>query len=127
MHQNRIVQLRKEISKKNLDAIFISNQYNVTFLSGFTGLSPNEREAFFLITDKKVHFITYSTYFGLFDTNKTYWQIHYATPFRNLTDILSEIIKKEKIKKMAVEKNGLNLSEYLSLKKKLGVKIIMDN
>ncbi|OGG15780.1 hypothetical protein A3D78_04735 [Candidatus Gottesmanbacteria bacterium RIFCSPHIGHO2_02_FULL_39_14] len=124
MTSNRIRELKRKIKSQRWQSFLVSDSFNVSYLTGVSFLTPYEHEAYLLVTLNNTYFITFSTYYGLY-TIKSSWQVHYATPFNKLTSILTEIIKKEKIKTMAIEKNSLNLSEYLSLKNKLPVKLIL--
>lgn len=50
MYKKRLETIRDKLIKHRLDAILITNSYNLTYLTGFTGLSPEEREGYLLIT-----------------------------------------------------------------------------
>ena len=49
MFEERLKKLQKLLLKKNLDALFVTNPYNIFYLTGFMGLSPEERESSALI------------------------------------------------------------------------------
>lgn len=115
----RINKVRKKIGNSGLDACFISNQSNVTYLTGFTGLSPNEREAFLFITLSQAYFLTFPTYFGLFEKGGDGFISLNITRSIRISDHLLEIIKREGINKIGFEKDNLTVSEFESLKTKL--------
>jgi Xaa-Pro aminopeptidase len=52
---NRIQKVRNELQKQKADAIFITNFYNIFYLTGFMGISEHEREAALLITAEKAY------------------------------------------------------------------------
>ncbi|OGG14654.1 hypothetical protein A2773_02610 [Candidatus Gottesmanbacteria bacterium RIFCSPHIGHO2_01_FULL_39_10] len=109
--------LRIELKSLKLDALFLSNQHNVTYLSGFTGLSPNEREGFFLITRKHAYLLTFPTYFYLYKDSPGYFSSLNITREKNIKKHLEEIVYEENIKRIGIEKENLTLSELESLKK----------
>lgn len=45
-----------------LDALLVTEPVNIRYLTGFTGLSPAEREAFVLVTQKKIYLFTGALY-----------------------------------------------------------------
>lgn len=115
----RINKVRKKIGNSGLDACFISNQSNVTYLTGFTGLSPNEREAFLFVTLSQAYLLTFPTYFGLFEKGGDGFISLNITRSIRISDHLLEIIKREGINKIGFEKDNLTVSEFESLKTKL--------
>lgn len=122
--QKRLTGIREKLSKQHLDALFISNQHNVTYVTGFAGLSPHEREGFLLVTGKNAYLLTFPTYFGLYKQGGDGFTTLCITGNKRLTDHLREIVVAEKIQKVGVEKENLTLSEYASLKSKLAVTFV---
>jgi len=111
----------KTLLKQNrLDALFITNQHNVSYLSGFSGLSPEEREGFILLTSKKMYLLTFSTYFGLF---RQIDDIHCLciSPSQRLSYHLQSIAESENLSAIGFEKTNLTVSELESLQKKVTV------
>ncbi|MBI4990903.1 aminopeptidase P family protein [Candidatus Gottesmanbacteria bacterium] len=113
----RIEKVRNVIKKQNLDALFVTDQYNVTYLTNFAGLSPNEREGFLLITKKHAFLLTFPTYFGLYKEGGAGFATLNITHAKRLTDHLAEIIRREKIKSVGFEKENLTIAELESLTK----------
>lgn len=118
----RIEKVRKIINKQDIDALFITDQSNVTYLTGFAGLSPNEREGFLLITKNYAFLLTFPTYFGLYKTGGNGFDVLNITFNKRLHQHLNEIIKREKVKFIGIEKENLTLSEFASLTKKVKAK-----
>lgn len=119
----RIERVRKTVEGYNLQALFISDQYNVTYLTGFTGLAPNEREGFLLVTKNNAYLLTFPTYFGLYEKGGDGFTTLNITHSQKLTGRLSEIIRKEKIKSFGFEKDNLTVAELSSLQNKLKIKL----
>ncbi len=115
----RIEKIRIAIKKLKLDALFVTDQHNVTYLTNFAGLSPNEREGFLLITKLHAYLLTFPTYFGLYKKGTADFQTLNITQTKKLSDHLSEIICREKINNLGFEKENLTVSELDSLKNKL--------
>lgn len=115
----RINKVREAISELGLDACFISNQYNVTYLTGFTGLSPNEREAFMLISRHSALLLTFPTYFGLYKQGGLGFSAKNITSSKRLSDHLNDVCKEEKINRVGIEKDNLTIAELESLQKKV--------
>ncbi len=54
--------LKSKIASKKLDGAIITNATNIFYLTGFKGVSPLEREAILIVTDKKSTLITARLY-----------------------------------------------------------------
>ena len=124
---SRIAKVRNKLKELSLDALFITTQTNVSYLTGFSGLSQNEREGFLLITRKNAYLFTFPTYFGLYHEDREDFTSLLITQSKRLTDHLNELIKKENIKSVGFEEENLTLAEFDSLKKKVSVKWINTN
>lgn len=120
----RLERIRKKLAQNHLDAFFISNQHNVTYVTGFAGLSPHEREGFLLVTGENAYLLTFPTYFGLYKHGGDGFTTLCITGEKRLSDHLNMIFAEEKIQKLGVEKENLTLSEYASLKSKLAVSFV---
>lgn len=120
----RIKRLQGSLVSQKLDSIFISNQYNVSYLTGFSGLSPEEREGFLFVSQKSAHLLTFPTYFGLFQNSTAPFKTLCITHDIRLKDHLNKIITHENLKTMGFEKTNLTVSEYESLKNKLSLTLV---
>jgi len=133
MQQQRVDKLKKILKEQNIDALFISNFYNIFYLTDFKTLTENEREVFVVVTRNNVYLITDGRYINNVKlqitndnsiSNNKYLIIKLITPEKKLVQHIQEIVIKEKIKNLAVESEDIKLSEYELLKNKLEVKII---
>lgn len=115
----RIDRVRDTLDTHNIDALFVTNQYNVSYLTGFAGLSPDEREGFLLITPKTANLITFSTYFDMYKTGGEGFVTHCITLEKRLHHILGEIVNRDTIKTVGFEPDSITVSELNSLKEKL--------
>ncbi len=61
MH-NRIEKVRRLLDKQKLDAFLITSVANISYLSGYTNFSVEEREAYLVITAKEAYVLTDGRY-----------------------------------------------------------------
>lgn len=112
----RLDNIRKILKEKGLDALFISDQNNVSYLTGCRGLSPHERESFLFITDKSTYLLTFPTYFDLFNRKNAPYVTLNITQEKRMRQHLNEIIANDKIKTVGFEKENVTVSEYEQMK-----------
>lgn len=115
--EERITQVRQYFPKYDIDALFVTNQQNVSYLTSFVGLSPNEREGFFFVTRLHAYLLTFPTYFEMYKNSPAYFTSLNITIERRLKDHLNKIIKKDNVKKIGFEKANITIAELESLKK----------
>ncbi len=113
MFLKRIGSLQSLLVKNKLDALLISNPYNIFYTTGFKGLSPEDREAFAFATQKKTYLITGKLY------KPSYPNTLYFGPGKRLSYYILDIARKEKIKTIGIEGTDLKVSELEVLKKNL--------
>lgn len=118
---SRINEVRNELINQKLDALFITNQQNVSYLTGFVGLAPNEREGFLFISPENAYLLTFPTYFGLYEKGGKEFITLNITQNKKLSDHITEILKNENIHTVGFEKENLTVSELDSLKNKLNI------
>ncbi len=118
---SRITQVREKLKKLDIDAFFVTSQPNVSYLTGFAGLSPNEREGFLLVSRNNSHLFTFPTYFQLYCQGGGGFKTLEITQTVRLKDHLTTIIGKEKIRTIGYESENLTVAELESLKKKTAV------
>lgn len=112
---------------KSCDAFFVTNFYNILYLTDFKSLSPEEREAYVLVTKKKTYLFTDGRYLT---KELTVYSLLFAvetkliTQEKNITQHLQEIIKQEKIERLGFESEDLKHQEFVLFKKKLPVRFI---
>lgn len=121
MDNDRLKKIKKILAKEKADALFVSNPYSIYYLTGFKTLSPQEREAFVLVTETKTSLFTDPRHDTSFSDNSI--EVRLITPQKNLVKNLSEIIKEEKIKTLGFEEEDLKFREYKYLNEKLKVKL----
>lgn len=118
---SRIGNVRQSIKEKGLDALFISDQYNVSYLTGCRGLSPFERESFLFITGVTAYLLTFPTYFDLFNRKDAPFTALNITQDKRLRHHLNDIVKEEHVGTIGFEKDNLTVNEYEQLKEHVPV------
>lgn len=62
MFTNRIQKVCESFLQNNVDALLVSNFFNILYLTGFKTLTENEREAFILVTKNNTYLFTDERY-----------------------------------------------------------------
>lgn len=120
MFRTRISKLRNLLKDKNIDAVLVSNFYNVLYLTGFKTLTTDEREAFVLVTENNMYLFTDSRYIQKnFEFRISNFKLRRLEPKKGLIAHLQEITKDEKIKNLGFEAEDLRFNEFNTLKQKL--------
>lgn len=120
MHNERINRIRTLLKEAKGEAILISNFFNVFYLTGLTTLTPEEREAFVLITMRNIYYFTDGRYVDdqLLNQMKSIGgSFKLIEMGKLLRDHLKEIFSEEKISELAFEEEDLKFAEYQVLQK----------
>jgi len=127
MHDQRIAKLREILSKQKIEALLVSNFFNILYLTGFKTLTSNEREAFVLVAKNNIYLFTDSRYLdnnyqSTLNQNKfgsgqaiNNLQLKLIEPNKGLVNHLQDIIRDEKIKALGFEAEDLRFYEYKKL------------
>lgn len=116
MFKQRLNGLKKIIKDRGLDAILISNFYNILYLSGFKTLTENEREAWLLITTKNIYLFSDNRYINdVTKLSNELLKFRLLKPEKGLLSHLQNIVDEEKIEKVAIESDDLKLLEFKQL------------
>jgi len=112
---SRLNSLRRLITDNSLDAVLISSQPIISYLTGYHGFSDTEREAFLLITPKTTLLLTDTRYSEATTTAVP----HFTTRLLNAENPLSSHIKKVVHASgiIGFEPDNLTVAEYTKLKK----------
>ena len=119
LYNTRVEALQVMLVDKKIDAFFVTNSFNITYLTGFIALAPHEREAFVLVTRRNVYVFSDGRYQediqclisnNQLASNKPIFKL--LTSQKGLLKHLQEIIDGEKIKKLGFEREDLKWSEH---------------
>jgi Xaa-Pro aminopeptidase len=113
---SRVKKIRTILQEKNIDSILITSPDNLTYLSGFTYLSPTEREAYILITKKSAYIFTSALYAEEMNTKD--FSLILLSAQNPLTTAIAAILKKESLTTLGFEEDDVRFAEYERLAKK---------
>lgn len=111
-----------------LDALLISNFYNVLYLSGFKTLTTSEREAFLLVTKNNIYLFTDERYVTKNPKSQIPTKsqipnpkliIKLIEPHKGLLTNVQEAVEEEKIKAIGFEAEDLRFFEFDSFKSRM--------
>lgn len=105
--KKRLALLKDELEKHGLDALLVTDEINVSYLSGFTG-----HDSMLLVTTRDDYFITDSRYVE--DARNTIRGFRITLVEKSTFETLSSIIKKNRFKKLGFE--AMHLSYGIALR-----------
>ena len=114
---SRLFKIKDDLKRQKVDVALVSSIPNITYLTGYSGFSKEEREVMILIVKKGQYILTDKRYLAeikRYIKDFELEEVSSSTPFRIA---LEKLIKKHKIKKLGVEEDNLTISEYKSLSK----------
>lgn len=123
--QSKLGQIKNALAEKNLDAAIVTNPTNIFYLTGFKGLSPQEREAILIVSKSKPStLITAKLYqneaLKLASANL---QVKITAERKEVQDALKNTLSA--FKKIGFEEQDLKFAEYIKYRKILkGKKLI---
>lgn len=121
---NRIIALRKLLKDNELDAFFISSIPNIAYLTGYSGFSTLDRDAFVLITSTSQYIFTHGIYKEDVKQKIKHFTLVDMKRENPISQGVKTIIEKELIKKLAFEAFDLRVSEFDRLTKQIDKKIL---
>lgn len=114
MFETRLQEIKKKLKEEKADAVLISSVSNITYLTGYTNFSKEEREAYIFIGKNFAYIITDGRY-----TEAIKREVPHLTLFERGNGIFEDLLKKHKneIKQLGIEEDNLTVSEYKFIKK----------
>jgi Xaa-Pro aminopeptidase len=113
---NRLLKVKQLLTKKLLDAILISSVSDITYLTGYSNFSRDEREAYLFITNNNQFILTddrYSTAINKQVKDFQLLEISATYPFKKL---LQQLKQKYRLNSLGIDENNLSISEYKIIK-----------
>jgi Xaa-Pro aminopeptidase len=111
---SRLKQLFQGFNNAGIDALLVSSWPNVTYLSGF-----RNTESWLLVSPKGLYFITDSRYAEQAQREAVGFKVLLRDQ-KSMFDLLADLVKKQKIRKLGFEAPIVTHSFYLGLAKALG-------
>lgn len=115
--QIRLKKLQQEIKAQNLGAALISKVADIVYLTGYSGFSSDEREAYILTTGSEQFIFTDGRYSTAVKNLIPDFELVEIDSSNKFQDLLLVKVKELKIKKLGVDENDLRVSEYNLIKK----------
>lgn len=113
MFEKRIKNTKIKLKKEKLDGVFISAVSSISYLSGFTNFSQDEREAYIFLGENFSYIITDGRYQEAVKKEVTHLELFE----RGNGKSTEQLFKKHKIKSLGIEEDSLTVSEFKILKK----------
>jgi len=117
MNQVQYVHMSKHISllkEHNVNALLISDFFDILYVTGFRSMSPLEREAFVVLTKEHMYLVTDRRY-KVEENEKL--MIRYIEPKKTVVQTIQEIVQNERIKTFGFESHSITVEEKKSLEK----------
>ncbi len=114
MFKARVNQLKKDIKKHDLDAIFISSHSSITYLTGYSNFSNIEREAYIFIGEDFAYIITDGRYAEAIQKQVPHLKLFERGNGKSIKDLFK---KHSEVKKLGIEEDNLTVTEHKMLKK----------
>lgn len=111
-----IEKVKKILEDKGLDAVLVSDGFNMRYISGFTGAT-----GFLLITKASCTLFTDSRYTVAAKAQAPDFNVVEISASKGYTACINEVIKSEDIKKLGFESKQFIYADYLNFSKKLEV------
>lgn len=115
MIKDRLAKTRKVLKKQTLDALLISSPANITYLTGYSNFSKDEREAFLLITNDQQCILTDGRYSEAVSSTVPNWKLIEVSTRISFKKILRALAKKLQIHRIGFEENNVTFWEYTML------------
>ncbi len=105
------------LKDKGLDAVLVSDGFNMRYISGFTGAT-----GYLLITKNSRTLFTDSRYTVAAKAQAPDFNVVIISTDKGYTDCINDILNAENIKKLGFESQNIIYSDFLRLNEKLAVK-----
>lgn len=115
--QIRYEKLSKLLTEKNLDAVLVSDGYNMRYLSGFTGAT-----GYLLVTKNSKTLFTDSRYTVAATAQAPDYTVVEVDAARDYCKFINEVLRAEGIVALGFEANQVRFATYLNLKERLVAK-----
>lgn len=114
---DRIKRLQKDLGRRQLGAVLVSSPAHITYLTGYSNFSTEEREAFVLVTKKEGFILTDGRYAEAVKKEVPHLKLIEISHQNPTKKVLAKLSKMHKVKKVGIEEGNLTVAEYKSLSK----------
>ncbi len=117
--QNRVNTIQRKLKNTNIDALFITSPYNISYLSGVFPSSIEEREYYLILTHSNIYLLAPKMFLLAISDRKKYFEYREITAKKGLFTHIQDICKTENIRSFGFEKYNLRYAEFEHLKSAL--------
>ena len=114
---DRLKKIQQLLSKQRVDAVLISSVSHISYLSGYTNFSKEERDGYLFITPDKGYILTHGIYSEVMKARVQHLELIEISRREPTRKILSKLVKKGKKAKIGIEEDNLTVLEYKALQK----------
>ncbi len=125
-YQNRVEKLKQKVDWQKYDAILVSSNPTVIYLTGYSNFASDERDAYLLITKTNEYLITDGRFTEAVHRDVKHFTVLERSKNNPLSDILKKIKEENNLNVVGIEESHLTVSEYKFFKKNLGKLINYD-
>ena len=111
--ESRIGKARQKLRQKNLSSAIITNPTNIFFLTGFTGVSPAERESILILADKNTLIVPRLYQKEASNLKSKNLEIRVVAERNQMFKFATDLLKKSK--RVGFEESDLTYKEYRDL------------
>ncbi len=122
---NKLLKLKENLKRQNLDSFLFTNYYSIFYLSGFKGVSETERESLLLFTNGKLHLVAPRLYQAEAKAlESSALKVHIAVERDEMLGIPATLVNKANGKKAGFESEDLKFNEYEAIKGLIKKKLV---
>lgn len=119
IHQNRIKNAQELLTINEIDALLVTNQPNIFYLTGISEFPENERDCRILITPTNTYLFTDFRYKEAVIKKAPFAELVEITHSSSFIQVIKAILHKEKIRIVGFEGYSLTVGELDNLEKNL--------
>ncbi len=114
---DRLDKLKQQIDLEVVDAIIITDVFLISYLTGFTNFSNEEREVWLVITLKEQYILTDGRYTTAVKNQVKYFELLEISVKNSLENILRDLSKKHQLKTIGIDFANITHIEYKYFRK----------
>lgn len=125
MFEKRILSLQDSISRYKVEALLITSNYNIAYLTGILAFSLEEREARILVTKQDIFLFTDARYTEMVKNESPFVTLIETNSDKTFSKNLKEILKKKRVRTLGFEEENITYKEISELEEEVkGVEFV---
>jgi len=122
--KNRLSKLQASLQTNTSAAVLVSSVPNITYLTGFSGFSKEDRDAFLFITKEKPYLLTHGIYKEVAEKHIANFELMQITREDPPGKTIKKLIRKHAVTKLGYEHFDLKAAEYHAFCKQIDPKLL---